>query len=228
MTGWAADRHITPRVMSHIAAHLPDVPRRHRPKIGNVGAVLYAMCRWARREPNGEHDGMWLTDETVDQLMAQTMLTDGVIRDILHALEYVGATVTLSNGGGRGLTARGATRRLVLDPVDNGKTARAKPAEYKPKLRGQTTKTPRAKRETPRATARDTASSAFYYVDRAPADAADASTAITIDDGRGPVRPTDVLRCPALPARLNASCSHKCDLCHGMGVVYAEQLGVTG
>lgn len=189
MTGWAADRYITPRVIDHLAAHLADVPVKNRPAFPAAQCVLRALARWARREPGGEHAGMWLADDTVGQLQAQTGLADGTIRNALAALERVGLTVTLSNGGGRGLTARGATRRLVLDPIDVANTARAKHAEYEPKLRGVDPaeyerklrgvrgETPRGTSETPRGQPRDTASSAFYYVDRAPADAADVHTA---------------------------------------------------
>lgn len=180
MTGWAADRHITPRVITYIAEQLPDIARRHRPTIGNAVSVLHALCRWARREPGGEHDGMWLADDSVGQLEANTGLRPGTIRDVLAALEHIGVTVTVSNGGAPGEHARGATRRLVLDPVDNPRTARAKPAEYRPELRGQSTRTPRAKPRTPRATARDSASSAFTTYPRA-GDAGEVST--TNDDG---------------------------------------------
>jgi hypothetical protein len=136
MTGWAADRHITPRVMAHLRDHLPDVPVDHRPSIAGAGLVLHALARWARREPDAEHSGLWLTDETVGQIAASTALPPGTIRDALGALEHVGLVVTLRRGGGTGTAARGATRRLVLDPVDNGATARGNPAEFRATARG--------------------------------------------------------------------------------------------
>jgi hypothetical protein len=182
MTGWAADRHITPRVIDYLYDHLPDVPVKHRPTFEGAQCVLRALCRWARREPKGEHAGMWLADDTVGQLAAATHIAPGTIRNALGALEYIGLTVTLSHGGGRGLTARGATRRLVLDPVDADETPRAEHAEFPtlwiPKLRVPGTETPRAQRETPRAIARDTASSACTTYPRA----GDAGEIVTTND----------------------------------------------
>ena len=94
--------------------------------------------------------------------MAGTLLTDSSIRAALDCLERVGLVVTLTHGGGRGPYARGATRRLILDPVDNGSTPRGNPAEFKPLLRGVDAATPRGRRSTPRGQPRDTASSSAY------------------------------------------------------------------
>jgi hypothetical protein len=220
-------------VIAYVGEHLADVPVKHRPRIGNAVAVLHGLCKWARREPGADNPGHWLAGDTVGQLEANTGLPPGTIRDVLAALEHIGLTVTLSNGGGRGLVARGATRRLVLDPVAGGETPRANPAQYAPKLRGlardRSTETPRAN---PRNSAgydrnsagqaRDTASYACTTYPRA-GDAGDASTAPAVEQAR-PLRPTDVLRCPNLPARRNAWCHATCELCHGMGHIYAEQL----
>jgi hypothetical protein len=224
VTGWAADRHITPRVIEHLRDHLPDVPVKHRPRIGDAVAVLHALARWARREPGGEHDGMWLAADTVGQLEAQTGIAPGTIRNVLGALERVGLTVTLAKGGGTGPAARGATRRLVLDPVDGASTARAKHAQYKPSLRVPVPSTARATDATARARHATPRSSAFTTYPRA-GKAGEGSTATTID--LTGLKPTDVLRCPNLPARKNAWCRHTCELCHGMGHIHAEQLGVT-
>jgi hypothetical protein len=236
MTGWAADRHVTPRVIAYLAEHLADVPAKHRPTIGNAGSVLRALCTWARREPGADNPGHWLATDTVGQLHAATGIAPGTIRDCLGALERVGLTVTLSNGGGKGEHARGAVRRLILDPVDHSGTPRAHPAEFRPILRGPepadvkrvlrgiSTDTPRAQTDTPRAQARDTALAACTTYPRA-GKAGGASTATTVD--LSGLKPTDVLRCPNLPARKNAWCRHTCELCHGMGHIHAEQLGVT-
>lgn len=157
MTGWAADRHITPRVIDYLADHLHHVDVMHRPSLLAAQCVLRAQCRWARREPGGEHAGMWLADDTVGQLQANTGIAPGTIRNVLRALEHVGLNVTLSNGGGKGEHARGATRRLVLDPVDGPHTPRGNHAEYQPVLRVVGVDTPRGKARTPRGQPRDTA-----------------------------------------------------------------------
>lgn len=161
MSGWAADRHITPRVVAHLAEHLPAIDPKRRVSFPVAQCVLRQLARWARRE-DPDDAGRWLTDESVEQIKAGTLLTDSTIRTALDCLERVGLVVTLTHGGGRGPYARGATRRLILDPVDSGSTPRGNPAEFKPILRGVDASTPRGRRSTPRGQPRDTASSSAY------------------------------------------------------------------
>lgn len=179
MTGWAADRHVTPRVVAHLRDHLPDVPVKNRPSLPVVQCVLLHLCKWARREPKAEHSGMWLTDETVEQLGVQSCLTKGSVRNALSALEHVGLLVTIRPGGGTGDSARGALRRLVLDPVENAGTARGNPAQFRPELRGVAHGTARGTERTARGQPRASASSAFTTYPRA-GDAGEVST--TNDD----------------------------------------------
>ena len=50
MSGWAADRHITPRVIAHLAEHLPAIEPKRRVSFPVAQCVLRHLCRWARRE----------------------------------------------------------------------------------------------------------------------------------------------------------------------------------
>lgn len=162
MSGWAADRHITPRVVAHLAEHLSAIPAKRRASLANAQLVLHKLCQWARREDPDGNPGHWLTDESVEQIHVRSGLTKGTIRAALDCLEHVGLVVTLTHGGGRGEHARGATRRLILDPVENGSTPRGNPAEFKPILSGVDAVTQRGRRSTQRGQPRDTSSLPRY------------------------------------------------------------------
>jgi DNA-binding transcriptional regulator YhcF (GntR family) len=161
----SADRDITPRVVAHIRAELPhiDAERRTSPIVAQL--VLRQLARWARQA--GE-PGQWTTTESVAQLRAGTGIPAGTIRRALDNLERVGLVVTLKRGGGQGVTARGSTRLLLLDPAS---TARGNRAEFRPQLRAVDGSTARGTASTARGEPRDTASSSATSSTRAlPAD----------------------------------------------------------
>lgn len=151
----SADRDITPRVIAYLRAELPNIERRRRvsPLVAQV--VLRQLARWARR---ADEPGQWTATDSVGQIEAGTGIKPGSIRKALDNLEHIGLVVTVRRGGGRGQVGRGSIRTLYLDPA-GVQTPRAQRAQFQPKLRALRRETPRATTQTPRAQARDTASS---------------------------------------------------------------------
>lgn len=148
----SAERYITPRVVDHLKAQLPAVPRKRRPSFGNAQCVLRHLARWARRDA----EGCWVASDSVGQVAVGTGLTDSTVRACLDALTAAGLALTVRRGGGQGISARGSTRVLHLDDpttarmnttgeengvaglargveVQNPRSSGAQPAEFTPR-----------------------------------------------------------------------------------------------
>lgn len=115
-----AERHITPRVVAHLAAEHAKLTDPHC-TFERAQLVLRQLARWARRV-DADDPGRWQSNDSVGQIAAGTGLKPRSIKYAFDVLAAAGLLVTVRRGGGHGEFARGSLRELVLDPVDNVST----------------------------------------------------------------------------------------------------------